>query len=89
MGRARFPLGLAAQLLALPPGLRGQTIAIIVLGHVNGLDVQRLIESASELRRLGVLLNQSVRISGGSSVDAVAMQLTVKQINQLFPCLSK
>ncbi|HXT10725.1 MAG TPA: hypothetical protein VN873_04115 [Candidatus Angelobacter sp.] len=85
LGRARLPKGLAAQLQALPPGLRGRTMAFIVLAHVNGLDVQKLIAAAGELRRLGVLVNQSLRVSGGRNVDAAALNQAVERINQLWP----
>jgi hypothetical protein len=84
-GRARLPNALAAQLTTLPPGLRGRTVALIVQAHVTGLDVQKLVASASELRRLGVLINQSLRLSGGRGVDVVALQGAAKKVNQLYP----
>ena len=84
-GRARLPNTLAAQLTTLPPGLRGRTVALIVLAHTTGLDLQKLVASASELRRLGVLINQSLRLSGGRAVDVVALQAAAKKVNQLYP----
>ena len=46
-GRARLPNALAAQLTTLPPGLRGRTVALIVLAHTTGLDLQKLVASAN------------------------------------------
>lgn len=85
LGRARLPVGLAAQLQALPPGLRGRTIAVVLLAHVQGLDLPQLIAAANDLRRLGVLLNQSLRASAGRGVDVVALQQAAKKVNQLWP----
>jgi len=83
LGRARLPKALAAQLLALPPGLRGRTMAFIVLAHVNGLDLAKLVASADQLRRLGVLLNQSLRHSG--LPDQTALNEAAKRVNNLWP----
>jgi hypothetical protein len=85
LGRARLPNDLAGQLMALPPGLRGRTMALVVLAHVQGLDLQKLVESASELRRLGVLLNQSLRVSRAQSVDGAALEQAAKKVNDLWP----
>ena len=85
LGRARLPVSLAGQLMALSPGLRGRTMAIITLAHVQGLDLQKLVEASNELRRLGVLLNQSLRASRAQSVDVAAVNQAVKQVNALWP----
>jgi hypothetical protein len=85
LGRARLPMPLAQQLMQLPPGLRGRTMALIALAHAQGLDLQKLVTSASELRRLGVLLNQSLRVSRGLSVDVPALQETAKKVDALWP----
>ena len=63
LGRARLPIPLAQQLMQLPPGLRGRTMAFIVQAHTHGLDLQKLVAAANQLRRLGVLINQSLRSS--------------------------
>ena len=85
LGRPRLPNGLAAQFKALPPSVRGRAVAFIILAHTAGLNVKDMTESASELRRLGVLLNQSLRVSGGRKVDVEALELAVKRINSLWP----
>ncbi len=85
LGRARLPMPLAQQLMQLPPGLRGRTMALIALAHVQGMDLQKLVASASELRRLGMLINQSLRIGRGLSVDVPALQETAKKVDALWP----
>jgi hypothetical protein len=83
--RARLPHQLAGQLMALPRGLRGRTIAFVLLAHTMGLDVQKMIQAAGEMRRLGVLLNQSLRVSRGSAVDTNAVHSAVRLIGGMFP----
>ena len=83
--RSHLPIALANQLMALKRGLRGRTVAFIILSHAQGLDVQKLIESGGELRRLGVLLNQSLRVSRSTSVDTEALASAVKLIGGLWP----
>ena len=85
LGRARLPLPLARQLMALAPGLRGRTMAFLVQAHVHGLDLQKLVESAPELRRLGVLINQSLRLSRGRGVDIPAVEQAAKKVDALWP----
>jgi hypothetical protein len=82
LGRARLPKALAAQLLALPPGLRGRTMAVIVQAHVSGLDLEKLIAAADQLRRLGVLINQALR---SNSPDHAALSEAAKKVNALWP----
>jgi len=84
-GRARLPQGLAGQFMELKRGLRGRTVAFIILAHTQGLDVPSLVSSTSELRRLGVLLNLSLKYSKGSSVDMVALRDAVRKVKGLFP----
>jgi hypothetical protein len=83
--RSHLPIALANQLMALKRGLRGRTVAFIILSHAQGLDVQKLVAAADELRRLGVLINQSLRVSRGSSVDGEALQAAVRQVKGLWP----
>lgn len=84
-GRARLPRQLAEQLMGLKRGLRGRTVAFIVLAHTSGLDISKLVEAATEMRRLGVLINQSLRVSRGTSVDAQAMDEAVQKLKGLWP----
>ena len=83
--RSYLPIPLANQFLQLKRNLRGRTIAFIIVAHVQGLDVQKLIEAASEMRRLGVLINQSLRVSRGTSADVKAVEAAAKLIRGMFP----
>jgi len=83
--RSYLPMPLANQFLKLKRNLRGRTIAFIIIAHTRGLDVQKLIEAASEMRRLGVLINQSLRVSRGTSVDINAVESVAKLIKGMFP----
>jgi hypothetical protein len=85
LGRARLPNALATQFMGLPPNLRARVVGFIVMAHVGGMDLQKLVAAIDQLRRLGVLLNQSLRVSRGVSVDVVALQEAAKKVNQLFP----
>jgi hypothetical protein len=85
LGRPRLPNGLAVQLKALPPSVRGRLVAFIIQAHTEGVDIKELIKSAAELRSLGVLLNQSLRVSKGMNVDTKALGLAAKRINDLWP----
>lgn len=82
-GRARLPHVLANQLEALQPGLRGRAIALILNSHATNLDLKKLVEAATELRRLRALINQSLRLSVGTSVDCVALRKAVEKVNSL------
>ena len=84
-GRARLPKDLAGPLMSLPRGIRGRTVGLILLAHNQGLDIQKLVAAAAELRRLGVLLNQSLRVSSGSSVDEQSLREAVQKVKGLWP----
>ena len=84
-GRARLPKDLAVPLMSLPRGIRGRTVGLILLAHNQGLDIHKLVSAATEMRRLGVLLNQSLRVSRGTSVDTDALASAVKLIGGLWP----
>ena len=84
-GRARLPQGLAGQFMGLKRGLRGRTVAFIILAHTQGLDVPSLVSATSELRRLGVLLNLSLKVSRGTSIDANALREAIRKVKGLWP----
>jgi hypothetical protein len=71
--------------MALPRNLRGRTVAFIILAHTSGLDLKKLVSAADDLRRLGVLINQSLRVSRGSAVDAQALREAVQKVKGLWP----
>jgi len=80
-----LPVAVANQLLSLPVGIRGKTVGLVLLAHGQGMDLTKLIVAAGQLRKLGVLLNQSIRLAKGSSVDHNALQEAVKAVQTLFP----
>jgi hypothetical protein len=85
LGRARLPLPLARDLMGLPPGLRGRTMAFLVQAHCAGLDLQKLVGASTELRRLGCLINQSLRCTRGVATDENALREAAKLIDSLRP----
>ena len=61
--RVYLPDAQARRWLTLSPSRRSRAVAA-VLGSVEvGIDLGKLIEATDELRRLGVLLNQVVRLA--------------------------
>ena len=83
LGRARLPNDLAHQLMALSPGFRGRVIAFILLAHVQHVEVSKLVMAGDSLKRLGVLLNQSLRSSAGTAPDQTALREAVNLIDSL------
>lgn len=84
-GRARLPNELARQLMDLAPGLRGRVIAFVLLAHVRGVEVPKLVTAGDSLKRLGVLLNQSLRSSAGTAPDQTALREAVNLVGSLRP----
>jgi hypothetical protein len=76
---------MANELEALPRTLRGRTVAFVLLAHVQGLDLGKLVEAGDNLHRLGVLINQSLKLSHGQEVDRVALAEAVQLIKKLRP----
>ena len=83
--KSRLPEALGNQLLALKRLQRGKTIAFVVLAHASGLDLKAMIGAGESMHRLGVLLNQSLRVSKGSAVDRVALAEAVALVKGMFP----
>ncbi len=83
LGRARLPKALARELMLLKPGLRGRVVALVLIAQVSRLDLQKLVSSQDQLRRLGVLINQSLRLSVGRDVDHRALAAAVQLIKSL------
>ena len=83
--RSRLPMEMANELEALPRALRGRTIAFILLAHVQGLYLGKLVEAGDSLHRLGVLINQSLKLSHGQEVDQAALAEAVQLIKKLKP----
>jgi len=83
LGRSRIPNDLAHQLMALSPGFRGRVVAFILLAHVQRVEVSKLVVAADSLKRLGVLLNQSLRSSAGTAPDLNALHEAANLVNSL------
>lgn len=82
-GRARLPIQLSRDLMALKPGLRGRTVALILSAKAQDVDLGKLVAAADELRRVGALINQSLRLSLGRDVDQLALARAAQLINSL------
>ncbi len=83
LGRARLPIDLARDLQALKPGLRGRVAALIIIAKASNIDLNELVAARNQLRRLGVLINQSLRLSHGREVDHRALAAAVRLILSL------
>jgi hypothetical protein len=83
LGRARLPLVLAHDLMALEPGLRGRVVALVLIAKATDLDLTELVAVRKELRRACVLLNQSLQFPLGPEVDRRALNAAVRLINSL------
>ena len=81
--RVRVPEGVAKSLLDLAPRQRANALGLLLAEKANGIDLQKLLQADASLIRIGVLMNQSLRTSGGRSVDLVALQNAIKLINSL------
>jgi len=81
LGRSRLPLSLADSLKKLPPGLRGRTVGFILQAHCQGVDLPALVKASDELRRLGILLNLSLK---KQTVDIPALRQAVEKLKELY-----
>jgi hypothetical protein len=86
--RVYLPASQAKRWLALLPSQRSRAVAA-VLGSVDaGIDLQRLIDAVADLRRLGILLNQAVRLAHQDrvSLDFVErVEAVVRAVETLKP----
>lgn len=69
--RIRVPDAIAAKLMELPPSSRSTAVAALLVSASGGVDLPRLLASVEEIRRVGVLLNQALRLAykAGGSLD--------------------
>ena len=74
--RIRLPKSQAAMWLALPPSVRSKAVAM-VLGTVGNVNLAELASMRREMVNLGTLLNQSLCVSHGRSVDDNALKACV------------
>lgn len=81
--RVRLPANHASQWLLLPPTVRSKAIAIL-LSSANKIDLLELVNMRRELSNLGNLLNQSLSISRGQTVDEAALNSCIKLLSSLL-----
>lgn len=82
--RIRLSRGAAARLLSLPPRARSRAVSFILSSFEEGLDLGELLQARRELVALGVLINQSLRLSWGKSTDAVALGSVLKKLQRIL-----
>jgi hypothetical protein len=58
-------------------------MAFIVKAHVHGLNLQKLVGAADSLKRLAVLINQSLRCTAGTLPDEKALREAAELVNLL------
>ena len=74
---------MAAKLLDLPTKIRSRAVSVILAAHWDKISVEKLIAAQDQFRRLGILLNQSLRASGGRDVDQDALKEAVQIVKGL------
>jgi len=83
--RVRGPVGEA--LHSMPRRPRSRVIAATIAAALEEVDLDALLEAREELRRLGVLLNQSLRFSFGEGVGDAALMARVVAVVELVESL--
>lgn len=61
--RVYLPDSQARRWLSLPPSQRSRAVAAVLGGVETGIDLAKLIDATTDLRRLGGLLNQAVKLA--------------------------
>jgi hypothetical protein len=80
--RVRLPKAKAALWLALPPSVRAKAVAM-VMGAVGDINLVELAAMRRELVNLGTLMNQSLCVSHGRSVDDDALKACVALLSRI------
>jgi hypothetical protein len=83
--QVRLRLGQAAaeQLRELPARVRSEVATLAINAALAGVPVARLVGCRQELKNLGLLLNQSLRVSRGQSVNVEALAQAVGVVQKL------
>lgn len=82
--RIRLSSNAAESLLTFPPRMRSRVVSMLVTAGLTNVDLAELLSARKELSALGNLLNQSLRISWGESVDEVALRGVIKKLEGLL-----
>jgi hypothetical protein len=85
--RVYLPDAQAKRWLSMPPSRRSRAVAAVLGAVAVDIDLHRLIDAAGELRRLGVLLNQAVKLAhlGRVPLDAGRVAAVLRAIEALKP----
>jgi len=83
--RLRIEPSAVQKLRELPPTVRAEVLTLLVNATLGtqGVDVASLVGYRQELRNLGILINQSLRLSHGQTVNVATLQQAVELLNQL------
>ena len=81
--RIRIDDEIADRLADLRPVLRSRVISTILAAHTNRVDLAALLAIRQELKRLGTLINHTLRISSGTVSDLDAVRSAANIINSL------
>lgn len=83
--QVRLRLGQAAaeQLRGLPARVRSEVATLAINAALAGVPVARLVGYRQELKNLGLLINQSLRVSRGQSCDVEALAQAVGVVLKL------
>ena len=83
--KLRLEPAAAQKLRQLPASVRAEVLALLInaaLGQ-QAIEIASLAGYRQELKNLGLLLNQSLRLSCGQTFDVAAVEKTVAVIQQL------
>ena len=80
--RVRLPRSQAARWLALPPPVRAKAVAL-VMATAGNIDLAELAAMRRELINLGTLINQSLKLSHGSTINEAALNECVSLLSRL------
>jgi hypothetical protein len=83
--RLRIEPAAAQKLRELPATVRAEVLTLLVNASLGkqGIELASLIGYRQELKNLGLLLNQSLRVSHGQTVNVATLQQVVEVISQL------
>ena len=82
--RIRLTDQTARRLLTLPPRARCRAASMMISATMDNIDLGELFAMRRELVALGNLLNQSLRLSWGGSVDESALRGVVEKLGGLL-----
>ena len=75
---------MASRFASLPPRSRSRAVSFLLASVQEGLDLAELLQARRELISLGVLINQSLRLSWGQSTDGVALRALLKHLQRIL-----